>query len=333
MSNAKTHVLELDGAKLLLYKFPEGTLCIEAYELALFLGYKQQHSIRKQIETSWKEDFWRGPDFEVVHEEKAQRDYERTLAMLVGKKVRPMTPTRGRMFLLGRGLKKVLSKSTKAGADDLALALAYHFPALRAPDLEDLELLEVLKELEPSSSSASTPPDEPRNDPAPSRMRQYKVLQTLLTQLQELKEPALQLLAIEAAEIALGRSLDDLRTSLLKSPWEESSSSALVGPRPPGPLLTQERYYRLSEIGELAGGYPAATAGRAADVVAARMGFSREQIRRTKLDFNELPMLPDNTTGKPRQMYRFNLEFSNAVVVELRHWRRDRVSVSTQKLV
>lgn len=149
-------------------------------------------------------------------------------------------------------------------------------------------------------------------------MRQYKVLQTLLTQLQELKEPALQLLAIEAAEIALGRSLDDLRTSLLKSPWEESSSSALVGPRPPGPLLTQERYYRLSEIGELAGGYPAATAGRAADVVAARMGFSREQIRRTKLDFNELPMLPDNTTGKPRQMYRFNLEFSNAVVVELR---------------
>ena len=56
----------------------------------------------------------------------------------------------------------------------------------------------------------------------------------------------------------------------------------------------------------------------AADVVAGRHGYTGKQIRTTLTPFNNLPMLPDTTTGKLRRMYRFDKEFSNEVIVELR---------------
>jgi hypothetical protein len=167
---------------------------------------------------------------------------------------------------------------------------------------------------------------------ADDRRFKYEVLQKLLTQLQELDElPMLCLLAIEAAEIALGKDLTDLRNKYaFQVPSTPTSTSAPgvilrldagITPAPSvpdGPVFTEQGYYGLKQIGEMAGGYAPAVAGKAANVVAEALDYTPEQIRTEQLDFNELPMLPDSSTGKPRRMYRFNLTFANEVIRELR---------------
>jgi len=103
---------------------------------------------------------------------------------------------------------------------------------------------------------------------------------------------------------------------------KEELARAYLAKRPvtQGPLFDNIPgvHYGLKQVGEKAGGYSAVQAGKAADLVAARMGHSHDDIRRKKLPFNDLPELPDNTSGKLRKMYRFSAQFANHVIVELR---------------
>jgi hypothetical protein len=85
-----------------------------------------------------------------------------------------------------------------------------------------------------------------------------------------------------------------------------------------GPIFTHEDYYSMTRIGELAGGYTARQAGLAANIVAARINFTAEQIRTEQLPINQIVMRPDSTSGKKRQMVRFCKSFANEVVHELR---------------
>jgi hypothetical protein len=86
----------------------------------------------------------------------------------------------------------------------------------------------------------------------------------------------------------------------------------------PGPIFTSRGYYSLSKIGHMAGGYSAKTAGVAADVVAKKLyGFSHDDIRTKQLPFNQLVVRPDRR-GSPRKMFRFNRQFANQVLHELR---------------
>jgi len=103
---------------------------------------------------------------------------------------------------------------------------------------------------------------------------------------------------------------------------KEELARAYLAKRPvtQGPLFDNipNVHYGLKVIGEKAGGYSAVQAGKAADAVALRLGHSHDDIRRKKLSFNDLPELPDTTSGKLRKMYRFNSQFANHVIVELR---------------
>ena len=74
----------------------------------------------------------------------------------------------------------------------------------------------------------------------------------------------------------------------------------------------------MTRIGEKAGGYTARQAGKALDIVAARVGYGHDQIRKEKCVLNEIVPRPDSTSGKLRLMCRFHTDFANEVVRELR---------------
>lgn len=210
--------------------------------------------------------------------------------------------------------------------------------------LETLEELETPSKTYDSSSSpdsveSSSPEEPPRKL---SRWHQYKILEQLIDHLKGSSDPVIRRLALMSAETGLGRELKDIREMLFPRQLEKapdlepvvvSSSPAhrrtsvlsQLSPAHHGSgLLAQPfdprlgLYYGLKQIGEKAGGYSAVQAGKAADLVAARMGYTHDDIRKRKLSFNDLPQLPDSTSGKLRRMYRFDADFSNQVVAELR---------------
>lgn len=289
---------------------------LEAYHLAWLLNYSQQHSVRKQVMKGWGRDFEEGVDFRLVHEEDLLRAYEAEHRELIGP-IRAIKAARGRMFLTPSGFKKVLRHTSKK-SDWLERTVAPHFPApearARAEDVEE------------TGGAVS--------DDVLERQRQYVILETLFDHLMHTSDSGLRKLAVLNAELGVGRKLPDIRELVLKEPRAAALVRELPQPEPAADYIashpvSQGRglasfgdlpgiYYGLKQIGEKAGGYSAVQAGKAADVVAAKRGHTHDDIRKKKLPFNELPDLPDNTSGKLRKMYRFNAEFSNAVIGLLR---------------
>jgi hypothetical protein len=325
-ANAMSQVIKIDGAPLLLFALPDG-LVVESYELARALGYTQHSSIRKQILTDWKEHLRPTTHWNMVNDHRWLEKYEALHIKEIGP-IKPVTEQRGRLFLTPAGMAEVLSRTSKKnkvvlqGALEkegfLDAAVRKSSPKNTAPAPEvtgsGIDTLVAIKE-----------------GLAEDRRFKYQVIQTLLTQLQDFDDPELCILAVEAAEIALGRKLTDLRNRYAfqapsprgpKPPTMSAPSSTAKPPSnlgvPDGPVFKETGFYGLKQIGEMAGGYAASVAGKAANVVAEEIGHTAEEIRTEQLDFNELPMLPDSSTGKPRKMYRFNLMFSNAVIRELR---------------
>jgi hypothetical protein len=327
------------GTKVLAIKIQGdldfGPLHVEAYHLAELLGYSQQHSIRKQVLSNWKDIFEEDVDYSLVHDEARVRGYERKYEKALGV-IKPMKLDRGRMFLSPSGLRKVFEHSSKDSRHlKEALAEVIQVQAPPAPDARA------------SSSSEGAGSDAPLLE-ALERQRQYEILEQLLDHLKNIEEPGLRRLALMSAELGLGRKLGDIRALLdleqkpttMRDPGQQPTVTG-ASPLPPPPAFDQDQatreylanrpitqgpvfdniagvHYGLKQIGEKAGGYTAVQAGKAADVVAGRMGYSHDDIRRKKLPFNELPELPDTTSGKLRKMYRFNSSFANHVIVELR---------------
>ena len=160
----------------------------------------------------------------------------------------------------------------------------------------------------PSSTIQEDQPTEVEGE----RQRKYEVVQQLLHNLNDHQDLVLRELAIEAAELVLGHRLDRVREKILgqkpKAPPPQKTD---------GPLFKEEGWIGCKQIGLLAGNYSAENAGRAATLVASRWGFSKEDIRKKQLPFNNLIEAPD-TNGRLRPQFRFNRAFSNEVVIELR---------------
>lgn len=316
-----------------------GPLHVEAYHLAELLGYSQQHSIRKQVLTDWSDIFEEGIDYRLVHDEYLLRRYESLHEEFVGP-IRSMKAERGRMFLTPSGLRKVFWHSSKeVGAIKEALASLLEDPV----ELAAAPRAHLVVEPEGAGSDRQLELD------ALERQRQYEILEQLLDHLRHVKEPSLRRLALMSAEVGLGRRLGDIRQFLK---LEEEQLAPRADPPAPEPAVVDEdpvprpgadrdqlareylanrpftqgpvfartpgTYYGFKQIGEKAGGYTAVQAGKAADIVASRMGYTHSDIRHKNLPFNQLPELPDNTSGKLRKMYRFNADFANHVIVELR---------------
>lgn len=303
-----------------------GEPTVESYELSRILGYVQWGSLRKQILTDWEDYLTSGDDYFLVHDSVALRTYEAEWNNSGhgggGSTKDPVKSDWGYLFVTGSGLKKILAKSKKKNihafradvkATFVEVDTNYEFVA---PDDFAVDISTV------------------REQPAPKptvfladRKFNYEVLQTLLKQLQEMDNPIMREIAIAAAEEATGRDFTHLRQpkpAPAPVPTVVTIPTKVIerDPLPPlritsGPMLDEEGFYSLKAIGAKAGGYSPNTAGKAANVVADRMGYSPEQIRRTQLSFNDLPVLKD-TNGRPRQMFRFAKNFSNEVIMELR---------------
>jgi len=308
-------IIEIDGAPLLLFTLPSGVF-IESYELALFLGYVQPGSIRKQVLSDWKGRLSSPKDYALVHDSRYLEKYEARYAKEIGP-IKAVKEKRGRLFLTPSGVKEVLARTSKEKTLLEGTLLRNGF--LDVSPAQEARAQSTPRGFEPDPVGTLV---DLKHSLIETRKFNYQVLQTLLSQLNELQDDDLKLLAIEAAEIALGRSMPDLRVKYTRPLPASKPPSSTQPPvklgTPDGPVFTQAGFYGLKQIGEMAGGYTSVTAGKAANNVAEAMGYSAEEIRSKQLDFNELPILPDSTTGKPRKMYRFNLMFSNMVIRELR---------------
>jgi len=297
-----SQIVTVDGAKLLVHAH-DGQNVVEAYELALFLEYAQQHLIRKQVLTDWSDDFVEGTHHLLVHDETAIRTYEAEYALRHHqRKLRPMKARRGRVFLLPDGLRLVLERSSKRRAKKL----------LRSLERKQLVPYATRETPAPRPPTPKTRPVPDAPTPLERRREDYEVLQTLLERLVALEGSPLAFLAIEAAEVMLGRRLEEVR---------ERISARQQPPRPGresrGPIFGDEGFYNLTQIGRMAGGYSAVAAGRAANIVAGRWGFGPDEIRTRQLWFNELETWED-PKGVERELFRFNREFANLVLDELR---------------
>lgn len=309
-----SQVIRIDGAKLLVHQHAEQNV-VEAYELALFLGYAQQHLLRKQVLTDWKRHFRRGKDYLLVTREKDIRAYELELETRLKRSVRPMKPARGRVFLLPDGLRQVLERSSKERAAKLLATLERK---QLVPKYLDEPPRKPQKAPEPHREAPSIVrrrlPDA--EDLLERRRQDYDVMQKLLEQLRELDDPALELLAVEAAEIMLGRSLGDLRERLATKSAAGRRGSRAWSPRSRGPLFGEERFYSLTQIGNKAG-YSAKAAGQAANLVGVRWGFEPHQLREDDLWFT-LHRTWEDEGGREHELVSFHRKFSNEVLDELR---------------
>ena len=268
---------------------------------------------------------------------------------------KPTSTDRGYVFFSGSGIKKILSRSTKENADllreDVELRSYFKWGSQAQLGLN-------LGTPEPTPEPAPEPAPEPLVFPLSAehlefqdRKFRYEVMQTLLEQLHTYKDHYIRELAILAAEDVLEKDLSRFRDyfsdpavnlgSQVEStesidgmvggfqtlvefaktagiPTEASSKARNVKHKISGPVFRENEFYSLTAIGQKAGGYSPSTAGAAANLVAGRMGHTPEAIRKRHLSFNQLPILPDSN-GRLRRMFRFNKEFSNKVIHELRN--------------
>ena len=307
--------LQIHNSNLVVFQ-ATGVPLFESYEVTRLLGYKQAGSLRKQALASWKDQFQLDTHYVMVHDEDLLRLYEKEHQDAGNGALFPVKTTRGRLFFTSTGMSEVLRRTSKP-AEEFRLAL------IQDGYLKDVRESGFLRDR-----------TTPRSPPRETRIFEYEVIQKLIEQLERLDEPQLRGLAITAAEIALDRKLEEIRLGESvrhtfqglkqahpKPPPKPPPKPVILqedGDTPVGPILIQEDYYSMTFIGTLAGGYTAKTVGVAVDMVAARLGYTHDQIRNEKLPINQLQMRPDSSTGKKRQMARFTKEFSNRVLAELR---------------
>ena len=119
-------ITDVDGTQVFAIDLlVPGRFVIEAYHLALILGYSQQHAIRKQVLADWPHIFKEGVDYELVHDEGQLELYELAFRAHMGR-IKNITPERGRMFLTNSGLRKVF-EHTKKETSALEAGLAWLF--------------------------------------------------------------------------------------------------------------------------------------------------------------------------------------------------------------
>jgi hypothetical protein len=240
---------KIRGSKLIVYML-EGRPSLESYNLASALQYVQEDTVRKMITIDWTNEFKEDEDFVLVRDESTVRAFEAQFAAVLGLEggfKKPMRASRGRLFLLEPGVKKLLARCSRPGREAVRLALGKVFASFRAPDLEPIAEIadhsqggEAMSSLELGSAADSRPAsafqitDLDASLSLEERRFRYDALQTLLRQLQELEAPHLQQLAIEAAEVALDRSLTQVRVAL------EDPGDRAPGPRSPAdpPTIT-----------------------------------------------------------------------------------------------
>lgn len=285
---------------------------LESQHLANLMGYVQEGSIRKQITSDWDGQFLHDQDYIILHEEEELRRYETVAALNFGRcKVAKLE--RGRLFLTASGVRKVLARSTKTTKEfEMFLELKV-FAEEEALDLvparEENRAGMDWKALEetPSSTIQEADPNEVQGE----RQRKYDVVQQLLHNLSAHQDMVLRELAIEAAELVLGHRLERVREKVL------GQKPAAPPPRKTdGPLFEEEGWYSLRQIGKLAGGYSASSAGKAANIVAKRWGHTPSDIRSRKTHFSTFVTREIN--GAPRTWPEYNRAFSNETVCELR---------------
>ena len=303
--------LKIQNQTLVVFQITDVPL-FESSEVSTLLGYKQASSLRKQTLTDWKEVFEAGIHYVLVHDETLLRRYEQEHQDAGSGVLAAVKPTRGRLFFTPGGMLKVLNRTSKPSEELRSTLLREgYFKNIHEPMVVKDEVASK-KILEPTRSKED-------------RMFEYDVMQKLLEQLERLENPQLRDLAISAAEVALGRELTDLRFGegiavlfeRVRAP-KTSKAPEQSAPFDVGPLFTKEDYYSMTKIGEMAGGFSATIAGKAADTVAARSQYTHDQIRNEDLPINQVIMRPDSSTGKKRPMVRFSMMFANQVVVELR---------------
>lgn len=333
-----TDHIKVQGVELCVFQ----DRLFESYEVAALLGYSQHSSLRKQTLTDWKNKLFKGQHYEMVHDEDTLLEYDALFRRIRGIVLAPVKPKRGRLFFSAQGLLAVLNRSSKP-TEELRAALmrAGYFDNVRGHMIVKDEPVYIAgqpcrrckRPLDEARDCPCTPvPKQVAAPPAPvpqdERLFHYEVMQKLLEQLERLDDPQLRDLAISAAEVALGRELKELRAPEKTKAAIKSLTTILSPPvtQPPpvklktlvGVFFKEEGYYSMTRIGELAGGFTAQSAGKAVDLVGHRLGYTHAQLRNNGLPFNQIMMRPDSTSGKKRPMVRFDRDFANKVVHELR---------------
>jgi hypothetical protein len=314
--------IKLQNYSLVVFKITDVPL-FESNEVATLLGYTQAGSLRKQTLSSWKDVFDEDIHYRMLHDEDWLRRYEKQHQDAGNGTLKAVKPTRGRLFFTPGGMLRVLNRTSKP-SEELRAALMRegYFRNIR-------EVMVVKDEPAPQPLEPQVPLSTLSKE---DRMFEYEVMQKLLEQLERLEEPPLRGLAITAAETALGRKLEDLRfgegvKTILEAavPKQVPAPTLYDGvvipaprPIPEGPFFTDNDFYSMTRIGQMAGGYTAKTAGVAADAVGRRLGYTHDQVRNAQLPINQIAMRPDSSTGKKRRMVRFSMSFANKVIVELR---------------
>ena len=314
----KAQVLHFDGQPIIIWTMGDIPY-LETQHLARVLGYVQPGSIRKQIGSDWGDVFSYDEDMRMAGEDEL-RAYETFERLHVGQ-CKPANPDRGRLFLNPSGIRKVLKRSTKTTQEletffELKVLIDKDDLIELTPDpnthtigdvLGTMPLFQQFEEADSSSTSQQPSSSEEGTD---SKF-QYEAIQQLLHNLKEHDEPSLRELAIEAAEMALGRRLNDIRKKVL-----DQDEPAPPPRETEGPLFEEEGWYSFKQMGALAGGYSSNLAGKAANVVAERWDFSPTDIRKKTLHFNTF--VSNEVNGRVRTWAKFNRAFSNEVICELR---------------
>jgi hypothetical protein len=360
--------LHLFGEQLPVWYTEDRRYWVESRTLSQLLGYVQVGSLRKQVLHDWTDELNKLDDYYLEHDGARIRDWEAGTQHILDAK--PIKPARGLLFFSSSGLLKILGKSTKERASRLLHLfetgeLNLYFPAdvLGAPPPQQLqESSEMLPPLDTHEQleldlEASEELEGPGIKEA-DRFFQYEVLQRLIGQLQELEIPALQVLAIEAAEIALDRNLGDLRqqlgfplissSSTLRPNHEHSGDPAAAaffedlvnidipdeevirlleqeGTTPPPLVMSTPEGPRFTSPSYNSLSRIGAMAG---GYSAKTAGVAADLVAKTygfshddirkKQLHINQLVMLPDRRGKPRQMYRFSRDFSNKVVLELR---------------
>jgi hypothetical protein len=315
--------LHFNNVILPIFETPEG-LWLESTTLSLALGYRKTDSLRQQVlrKSRWFNDFTAGKDYFILHYPVLLREWEAATGL------KPTPPARGVLFLSYSGIRQICSRTShrSLGAD------LHELLKTQPPFVREYQKFQMGGETPWWHHISSAPSQGGRvknSGEKPSTLEerrfQYEVLHQLLTQLQELKDPLLCEVAIRLAEDTLGQPLPIFREALsLKSSTAPRQEDVPETPKPSafgawgGPVFEKSGWYTCREIGEKAGGYTRVQAGRAADLVAARAGFSHEQLRQKELPFNKLELKQVGKMKKPQLLFSFNREFSNKVIYELR---------------
>jgi hypothetical protein len=265
----------------MIYEEDDDEQLVESYHLATYLGYAQQHLLRKAVQTDWKRFFHPRIDYRIKHNESDLRRYEAAHEAAGFGALRPMGTTRGRMFFTVPGLRKVIFHTSKdvvrlkqelarAGVqvEDAGIEPFTHAPAAGKTKVPDGGLTETLESFRQTPVAGLEDPSLPYADPEErskdleQRKWEYGVLEQLLEHLRQLSEPVLQRLAITAAETALGRELSDLRVGL-ETARAHSAFAEMAAP----PRRTLEDVPQLDgdtgpQPGERGGQWPGGSPGR-----------------------------------------------------------------------